>query len=152
MHSIHWKFSLNYRFLYFLPTITFVQEYFSKDKGVSFVENWSRVVKDIGSFRFKRGENLEIFTDMFPGFPKLDEGYKVKLSKVGDSFLEVATFGDGTTFTTPWKYDEEAPFLGMSQLIKNKYQAKNYKNLEEGKTVISLTNLLLFFQLYPFLC
>merc|ERR1711936_1044261 len=86
-------------------------EYFSKDKVVSFVENWSRVVKDIGSFRFKRGENLEIFTNMFPGFPKLDEGYKVKLSKVGDSFLEVATFGDGTTFATPWKYDEEAPFL-----------------------------------------
>ena len=92
----------------------------SKDKGVSFVENWSRVVKDIGSFRFKRGENLEIFTDMFPGFPKLDEGYKVKLSKVGDSFLEVATFGDGTTFTTPWKYDEEAPFLGISYLIQKK--------------------------------
>ena len=63
---------------------------------------------------------------MFPGFPKLDEGYKVKLSKVGDSFLEVATFGDGTTFTTPWKYDEEAPFLGISYLIqKNTYQAKN---------------------------
>ena len=62
---------------------------------------------------------------MFPGFPKLDEGYKVKLSKVGDSFLEVATFGDGTTFTTPWKYDEEAPFLGISYLIhKNTYQAK----------------------------
>ena len=112
----------------------------SKDKGVSFVENWSRVVKDIGSFRFKRGENLEIFTDMFPGFPKLDEGYKVKLSKVGDSFLEVATFGDGTTFTTPWKYDEEAPFLGISYLIqKNTYQAK-----------ISLTNLLLFSQLHSF--
>ena len=55
---------------------------------------------------------------MFPGFPKLDEGYKVKLSKVGDSFLEVATFGDGTTFTTPWKYDEEAPFLGISYLIQ----------------------------------
>ena len=90
----------------------------SKDKGVSFVENWSRVVKDIGSFRFKRGENLEVFTDMFPGFPKLDEGYKVKLSKVGDSFLEVATFGDGTTFTTPWKYDEETPFLGISYLIQ----------------------------------
>ena len=99
----------------------------SKDKGVSFVENWSRVVKDIGSFRFKRGENLEVFTDMFPGFPKLDEGYKVKLSKVGDSFLEVATFGDGTTFTTPWKYDEEAPFLGISYLIQiNTYQAKKF--------------------------
>ena len=64
---------------------------------------------------------------MFPGFPKLDEGYKVNLSKVGDSFLEVATFGDGTTFTTPWKYDEEAPFLGISYLIqKNRYQEKNY--------------------------
>ena len=98
----------------------------SKDKGVSFVENWSRVVKDIGSFRFKRGENLEIFTDMFPGFPKLDEGYKVKLSKVGDSFLEVATFGDGTTFTTPWKYDEEAPFLGISYLIQKINIRKKY--------------------------
>ena len=82
---------------------------------------------------------MEIFTDMFPGFPKLDEGYKVKLSKVGDSFLEVATFGDGTTFTTPWKYDEEAPFLGISYLIpKNRYQEQ----------IISLTNLLLFSQLY----
>ena len=71
---------------------------------------------------------MEVFTDMFPGFPKLDEGYKVKLSKVGDSFLEVATFGDGTTFTTPWKYDEEAPFLGISYLIqKNTYQENNYK-------------------------
>ena len=143
--QIHFK-SLNYRFLYFLPTITFVQEYFSKDKGVSFVENWSRVVKDIGSFRFKRGENLEIFTDMFPGFPKLDEGYKVKLSKVGDSFLEVATFGDGTTFTTPWKYDEEAPFLGISYLIQ-KNKEKNYK-----KNDISLTNILRFSQLYLSLC
>ena len=135
---MHYIESMNYSFK-LLPTITFVQEYFSKDKGVSFVENWSRVVKDIGSFRFKRGENLEIFTDMFPGFPKLDEGYKVKLSKIGDSFLEVATFGDGTTFTTPWKYDEEAPFLGISYLIhKNTYQAKNY------------TNLLLFSQLHYF--
>ena len=85
---------------------------------------------------------MEIFTDMFPGLPKLDEGYKVKLSKVGDSFLEVATFGDGTTFTTPWKYDEEAPFLGISYLIqKNRYQEKNF---------ISLTNLLPFFRLYSF--
>ena len=63
---------------------------------------------------------------MFPGFPKLDEGYKVKLSKVGDSFLEVATFGDGTTFTTPWKYDEEAPFLGISYLIPKNISGKHY--------------------------
>ena len=69
---------------------------------------------------------MEIFTDMFPGFPKLDEGYKVKLSKVGDSFLEVATFGDGTTFTTPWKYDEEAPFLGISYLIQKINIRKKY--------------------------
>lgn len=79
---------------------------------------------------------------MFPGFPKLDEGYKVKLSKVGDSFLEVATFGDGTTFTTPWKYDEEAPFLGIFYLIqKNIYQAENYN---------SHTNILPFYQSYSF--
>ena len=78
---------------------------------------------------------------MFPGFPKLDEGYKVKLSKVGDSFLEVATFGDGTTFTTPWKYDEEAPFLGISYLIQK---------IHIRQKIITLTNPLLFFQLYLF--
>ena len=83
---------------------------------------------------------MEIFTDMFPGFPKLDEGYKVKLSKVGDSFLEVATFGDGTTFTTPWKYDEEAPFLGISYLKP--------KNIYDAKIIIFY----FFSQLYSFFC
>ena len=89
---------------------------------------------------------MEIFTDMFPGFPKLDEGYKVKLSKVGDSFLEVATFGDGTTFTTPWKYDEEAPFLGISYLILKNISGKHYKML------CHLPIFYFFSQLYSFSC
>ena len=71
------------------------------------------MVKETGSYRFKRGENLEIFEEMFPGLPKVDEGYKLHLSKCEDTFHEVATFGDGTTFNTTWKYDVETPFLGM---------------------------------------
>ena len=89
------------------------KEYVSKEKGISYVEKWCRVVKETGSFRFKRGENLDIVKDMFPELPSLDEGYKLHWSQNGDTFNEIATFGDGTTFTTTWKYDVETPFMGI---------------------------------------
>ena len=79
---------------------------------MSYVETWCRDVKETGSFRFKRGENVDFFMEMFPELPKIDEGYKLHLSKCGDTFHEVTTFGDGTTFNTTWKHDVEAPFLG----------------------------------------
>ena len=88
------------------------KEYISKEKGISYIEKWCRVVKETGSFRFKRGENLDIVKDMFPELPSLDEGYKLHWSQNGDTFNEIATFGDGTTFTTAWKYDVETPFMG----------------------------------------
>ena len=49
---------------------------------------------------------------MFPDLPAIDEGYKLKWSQVGDTFHEIATFGDGTSFNTSWKYDVETPFMG----------------------------------------
>jgi hypothetical protein len=54
--------------------------------------------------------------EMFPELPKIDEGYKIHLSKCGDSFHEVTTFGDGTTFNTTWKHDVETPFLDFTFL------------------------------------
>lgn len=54
--------------------------------------------------------------EMFPELPKIDEGYKLHLSKCGDTFHEVTTFGDGTTFNTTWKHDVEAPFLDFTFL------------------------------------
>jgi len=92
-------------------------EYICKDKGVSYIENWSRVIKDTGSFRFKKGENMEIVTEMFPDFPVIDEGYKLHWSQVGDTFQEVASFGDGTSFNTTWKYDVETPFMDCTFLM-----------------------------------
>jgi len=92
-------------------------EYVSKEKGISYVEKWCRVVKETGSFRFKRGENLDIVKDMFPELPSLDEGYKLHWSQNGDTFNEIATFGDGTTFTTTWKYDVETPFMDCNFLM-----------------------------------
>ena len=49
---------------------------------------------------------------MFPNLPVIDEGYKLHWSQVGDTFHEIASFGDGTSFKTSWKYDVEAPFMG----------------------------------------
>ena len=69
-------------------------------------------MKDSGSFRFKRGENLDIVKDLFPELPAIDEGYKIKWSVDGDTMNEIATFGDGTSFTTTWKLDVETPFMG----------------------------------------
>jgi len=92
-------------------------EYVCKDKGISYVEQWCRVVKETGSFRFKRGENLDIIKGMFPELPALDEGYKLHWSVNGDTICEVATFGDGTSFTTTWKYDVETPFMDCTFLM-----------------------------------
>ena len=83
-----------------------------KEKGFSFVENWCRVIKDTGSFRFKKAENVDLLYEWFPGYPKMDEGYKTHISKCGDSYLETQTFSDGTTVKTPYKFDVETPFMG----------------------------------------
>jgi len=109
-------------------------EYISKDKGTSYVENWCRVVKDSGSFRFKRGENLDMVKDLFPELPAIDEGYKIKWSVDGDTMNEVATFGDGTSFTTTWKLDVETPFMGCNFLMTK--IPRGYKTVcrnKEGK-------------------
>lgn len=92
-------------------------EYVSKATGASYVENWCRDVKETGSFRFKRGENLNVFKEMFPELPKIDEGYKLHVSKCGDTFHKVDTFGDGTSFKTSFKYDEETPFMDCTFLV-----------------------------------
>ena len=55
---------------------------------------------------------MEIITEMFPDLPAIDEGYKLQWSQIGDTFHEVASFSDGTSFTTAWKYDVETPFMG----------------------------------------
>ena len=60
---------------------------------------------------------MDILEEMFPELPKIDEGYKVNWSKCGDTFHEVAKYGDGTTLKTTWKYDVETPFLGKLWLI-----------------------------------
>ena len=83
-----------------------------KEKGFSYVENWCRVIKDTGSFRFKKAENLEIMYEWFPGSPKLDEGYKVHMSKCGDSYMETQIYSDGTIVKTPYKFDVETPYMG----------------------------------------
>merc|ERR1712066_833243 len=71
-----------------------------KEKGFSFVENWCRVIKDTGSFRFKKAENVDLLYEWFPGYPKMDEGYKTYISKCGDSYLETQTFMDKTFILT----------------------------------------------------
>ena len=43
---------------------------------------------------------------------RISWGYKIKWSVDGDTMNEVATFGDGTSFTTTWKLDVETPFMG----------------------------------------
>lgn len=90
-------------------------EYICKNRGISYVENWCRVVKDTGSFRFRKGEHqyMEIITEMFPDLPVIDEGYKRRWSQIGDTFHEVATFSDGTSYTTTWKCDVEQPFMAQ---------------------------------------
>ena len=109
---LSWNLFTNFKSLSVTISTTFSKEYISKDKGTSYVEKWCRVVKDSGSFRFKRGENLDMVKDLFPEFPAIDEGYKIKWSVDGDTMNEVATFGDGTSFTTTWKLDVETPFMG----------------------------------------
>lgn len=91
-------------------------EYISKDKGVCYVETWSRVVNVTGSFRLKRAENWELFTKDFPMCPKIDEAYKLNifLSRYGDTIHIVDKFGDGTVLRTAWKYDVETTLFDCS--------------------------------------
>ena len=55
---------------------------------------------------------MDVFKEMFPELPTIDEGYKVHLSKCGETFNKVDTFSDGTTFKTTFNYDVETPFMG----------------------------------------
>ena len=55
---------------------------------------------------------MDVVLELFPEMPKIDEGYKLVMSKCGDTFHKVDTFSDGTTFSSSFKYDVETPFMG----------------------------------------
>ena len=54
---------------------------------------------------------------MFPALPKIDDGYKLHITKCGDAYVENATFSDGTNYKTTWKLDEESTYLGKTASI-----------------------------------
>jgi len=115
-------------------------EYTHKDKGLTACEKWCRKVSETGYYKFHKveGDINAIIAPVFGPDMKIDESFKERYQKCGDTYKVTVCMGD-KHFTNSWELDKESEFEGVTMLT-TKTGVGKYKVIEKkGSNVLEWT-------------
>lgn len=115
-------------------------DYSCKEKGLTCTEKWCRKVCEEGFYKFKcaEGDLNEIIAPVFGEDMKIDECFKERYQKCGDTYKMTVCTGT-EKMTHSWKLDEETKFGDVTMLVTRTGVGK-YKTIQKkGSNVVEWT-------------